>query len=365
MKRRMPGPIRSGSPAVPPQPVTQTAAAKPVAAPGRDTLLERLGDKVEKFVERLMPEPYRPGPGPRVDVFNTTKDLLSDKAFNALRPKTPIEKLEGPMKVAYGPLAAPPTLKRPVVMIPGLTMPAQSFDTMANQLGRNPKNGPVVVYVAEQDTFRLGDKSGREATADELKSAKLFQIEYRDPWAAPTVKAPQISRAMERISKATSTESLDVVTHSAGGTDFRLYLDGRDAAQGPKIERAVLIGPASHGTYMGNLGAAIGQVVKNVDDAGRELKVGSTLIEGLNTHWERQRAQVSGGVTIIGTTGTPTMGPADGVFEDGDGFMPTAQLAMPGANTVLMEGPHDTAAAHLWQVQYAGVVNAALEVLGR
>lgn len=360
----MPAPIRSGTPAVPQQ-VTPTPAAKPVEAPKPEHLLQRLEAKVEKFVQHLVPEPYRPGPGPRVDVFNTTKDVLSDTAFNALRPNTPIAQLTGPMKVAYGPLAAPPTLKRPVVMIPGLTMPAQSFDTMANQLGRNPKNGPVVVYVAEQDTFRLGDKAGREATPDELKHAKLFELEYRDPWAAPTVKAPQIARAMERIARATSTPSLDVVTHSAGGTDFRLYLDGRDAQQGPKIEHAVLIGPASHGTYMGNLGATVGQPVKNVDDAGRELEVGSKLISGLNTTWERQRAQVASGVTIIGTTGTPTLGPAEGVFEDGDGFMPTAQLSMPGAHTVLMEGPHNTAAAHLWQVQYAGVVNAAFDVLGR
>jgi len=363
----MPGPIRSGSPAVPQINVTQTPAAKPVekVAPKHENLLQRLGDKVEKLVQHVVPEPFRPGPGPRVDVFNTTKDLLSDAAFNALRPNGSIDKLTGPMKVAYGPLAAPPTLKRPVVMIPGLTMPAQSFDTMANQLGRNPKNGPVVVYVAEQDTFRLGDKSGREATADELKNAKLFEVEYRDPWAAPTVKAPQIARAMERISKATATDTVDVVTHSAGGTDFRLYLDGRDAAHGPKIEHAVLIGPASHGTYMGNIGATVGQPVKNVDDAGRELAVGSKLIGDLNNTWDRQRSQIASGVTIIGTTGTPTLGPAKGVFEDGDGFMPTAQLAMPGANTVLMEGPHNTAAAHLWQVQYAGVVNAAFDVLGR
>jgi hypothetical protein len=29
-----------------------------------------------------------------------------------------------------------------------------------------------------------------------------------------------------------------------------------------------------------------------------------------------------------------------------------------------MEGPHNTPLAHLWQVQYSGVVNAAFDVLG-
>jgi hypothetical protein len=249
-------------------------------------------------------------------------------------------------------------------MIPGLTMPAKSFDRMGDQLATNKANGPVIVYVASQDTFRLGDSQGREATPAELKSAKVFELEYKDPWASPTLKAPQISRAMDRIAQATGQPGLDVVTHSAGGTDFRLYLDGRDPSKGPKVEHAVMIGPASHGTYLGNIGSVVGNPVKNVDDASRELAVGSKMINDLNTNWDRQRNQVASGFTIIGTTGTPTLGPAKGVFEDGDGYMPSAQLDLPGAKTVRMEGPHKTPLAHLWQVQYSGVVNAAFDVLG-
>lgn len=370
--RAMTTPVRRSSTAAAPK-VEKKPASRPAAAPAKSAgwapktgnVFERIGRGFERVKDQLTPAPYRQGPGPRVDVFNATKDWMSDRVFNKLRPATPIEKLTGPQRVAYGPLDAPPTLKRPVVMIPGLTMPAQSFDTMANQLGTNPKNGPVVVYVAEQDTFRLGDAQGRQVTADELKTAKLFQIEYRDPWASPTSKAPQLARAMERISKATSAPSLDVVAHSAGGTDFRLYLDGRDPAKSVNIERAVLIGPASHGTYLGNIGDVVGAPVKNVDDAARELAVGSKRIDGLNATWARQRAQLPGGVTIIGTTGTPTLGPAKGLFEDGDGYMPSAQLDLPGATTVRLEGPHDTPLAHLWQVQYAGVVNAAFDVLRR
>ena len=44
--------------------------------------------------------------------------------------------------------------------------------------------------------------------------------------------------------------------------------------------------------------------------------------------------------------------------------MPSKQLDMPGAKTIRMEGPHKTPLAHLWQVQYSGVVNAAMGVLG-
>lgn len=315
---------------------------------------------VKNAAENLF-EVLNPKQGPKLDVFNAAKDWMSDRAFNALRPDVPAEKLKGAEKVAYGPLVKPPVLKRPLVMIPGLTMPAASFDHGAKRLAENKANGPVIVYVASEDKFRLGDKNGREVSSAELKTAKLFQLEYRDPWAAPTNKAPQIQRAMERIAEATGQGTVDVLAHSAGGTDFRLYLDERSG--GPAINKAVLIGPASHGTCIGNIGSVVGSPVKNVDDAARELAVGSKLIERLNQNWERQRDQIAGGVTIIGTTGTPTLGPKPGVFEDGDGYMPSAQLSMPGAKTVLMEGPHNTPLAHLWQVQYSGVVNAGFAAI--
>ena len=346
---------KRAAPAAPPPKATGWA---PAAAKSRNPF-ERVADAFKGAVT-----PFVQGPGPKVDPFNASKNWMSDRVFHQLQPGGPIEKLQGPQRVAYGPLQAPPTLKRPVVMIPGLTMPAQSFDRMGDQLATNKANGPVVVYVASQDKFRLGDAQGRELSAAELKGAKLFEVEYKDPWASPTLKAPQIAAAMSRIAGATGQSGVDVVTHSAGGTDFRLYLDGRDASKGPKVEHAVFIGPASHGTYLGNIGAVVGNPLKNVDDASRELAVGSKMINDLNTNWDRQRSQVASGVTIIGTTGTPTLGPAKGVFEDGDGYMPSAQLDMPGAKTVRMEGPHNTPLAHLWQVQYAGVVNAAFDVLG-
>lgn len=330
----------------------------------REQVVNRVAEAVDDFKDSLTHSPFQRGEGPKIDVFNAAKDWMSDRIFNTLKPNGPVEKLQGPARVAYGPVNAPPTLKRPVVMIPGLTMPAQSFDRMGDGLAKNTANGPVVVYVASQDTFRLNDAQGREVKGSELKNAKIFQVEYEDPWASPTLKAPQIARAMARIGKATGQGEVDVVAHSAGATDFRLYLNQRDASRGPSVAHAAFIGPASHGTYLGNIGQVAGNPMKNVDDASRELAVGSKMIDGLNADWDRQRHQIAGGVTIIGTTGTPTLGPKKGIFEDGDGYMPTAQLDMPGAKTVLMEGPHNTPLAHLWQVQYSGVVNAVFDVLG-
>lgn len=317
---------------------------------------------VKQRVNDHLKEPFRQGAGPKIDPVNATKDYLSDKGFEAGRPKKPAVNLQGPLRTAYGPLNPPPTLKRPVVMLPGLTMPAQSFDRMANQLATNQENGPVIVYVAAQDAFRVDDAQGRPANDAEVRGARLFEVEYVDPWAAPSAKAPQVGKALDRIAQATG-QAVDVVTHSAAGTDFRLYLEQRDPASSPVINRAVLIGPASHGTEIGNIGTVVGEHVKHVDLAAAELAEGSELVAQLNETWPHQRDQIKNGVTIIGTTGTPTLGPAEGLFEDGDGYMPKAQLAMPGAALITREGPHKTPLAHLWQVQYSEVVNATFEAL--
>ncbi|MFL5320420.1 MAG: esterase/lipase family protein [Myxococcaceae bacterium] len=337
----------------------EKAVAKPVNAVKAE--INKGHSLLDKFHLDFPKLPHLEGPKP--DPFNTVKDWASDKAFNALRPNKKVSEMSAPQRVAYGEINAPPVLKRPVVMIPGLTMPAKSFNAMGEGLAKNPQNGKVAVYVAEEGKFRLGGVHGQELSEAEAAKMKIFEVEYKDPWASPTKKAPQIAQALDAISKVTGQKDVDVVTHSAGGTDFRLYLDQRDASKGPHINRTVMIGPASHGTYLGNIGAVVGQPVKNVDDAARELAVGSKMINDLNADWDKQRGQIAGGVTIIGTTGTPTLGPAKGVFEDGDGYMPAAQLAMPGAKVVTMEGPHNTPLAHLWQVQYSGVVNAAFDAL--
>ena len=110
------------------------AAAAPAKATGWAPKTAARPNPFERLKDKLTPEPFRQGPGPKIDPFNASKDWMSDRVFNKLRPNGPPEKLTGPQRVAYGPLDAPPTLKRPVVMIPGLTMPAQSFDTLGDRL---------------------------------------------------------------------------------------------------------------------------------------------------------------------------------------------------------------------------------------
>jgi hypothetical protein len=190
----------------------------------------------------------------------------------------------------------------------------------------------------------------------DVKKSKMFEVQYTNVFGAPTEKAPQLSKAFAAISKATGAPDLDVVAHSAGCTDFRLYLQDRSPAEkaATGINSAVLIGPASHGTFMGNVGAVAGAPL-GVKQAGQELAMGSPLVKRLNDNWNDQKDQVKGQVTIIGVSGAPTAG--EGGIGDGDGFMRVKDLGMPGAETVVLRGVDPTPVAHLSETAYSGVID--------
>ena len=272
-----------------------------------------------------------------------------------------VNQVQAGVDTSMGPLGPPPTLSKPVVMITGLTMQASSYDPMAQHLASNPKNGPVAVYVVADGKFHQGSVTGPVMNPQQAQSAKIFEVQYIDPKAAPTEKAPQIAQAMKAIQGATGQSNVDVVCHSAGCTDFRLYLQqrtGADASMG--IDHTVFIGPASHGTEMGNVGDAVGAPL-GLKQAGGELAVGSSLVDNLNQNWSNQLGQMKGGLTIVGLKGAPTASP-EGLV-DGDGYMPADSVGMPGAKTVMLQGVNPTPLMHLWEVHYSGVINTVDQAL--
>jgi hypothetical protein len=263
---------------------------------------------------------------------------------------------------AYNQPSPPPALARPVLMIPGLTMDAASFDPMAEQLGSTGVNGHAAVYVASEQQFHLDGVGGPVLTGKQLAGIKMFELQYIDAKAAPTAKQSQVADALAAIQSATGAGTIDVVTHSAGGTDFRTYLQDRDPEAGPKIGETVMIGPASHGTFMGDVGAKLGKPM-GLDKAGAELAMHAPLIEMLNRTWDHQRGQIGGHVTIVAVGGAPTYGV--GGFKDGDGYMQADQAALPDTETIYVKGLDPTAVAHLREVEYAGVIQVVQEALAR
>jgi hypothetical protein len=335
-----------------------TAATKPT--------LERLEQKVEREFEELAHDSQALGQSlvsKGWQQLAKVQTAIFDGQVGAAvsNPSTPaLAKLGFD---AFKPLPPAPELRRPVVMVTGLTMQAASYDPMSNHLASNPKNGLAAVYSLDDGRFHLGGVGGRVMGEAELKKTKLFQVQYTDVRGAPTEKAPQLAKAFAAIERVTRAPALDVVAHSAGCTDFRLYLDSRDQAakDSVKFNQVMLVGPASHGTSMGNLGEAVGGPL-GLGDAGRELKLASPLVTSLNATWDQQREQAKA-FTIIGVGGAPTIGPNG--LTNGDGFMAVDQLALPKAETVVLRGADPTPVAHLMEIGYSGVLGEIDQRLAR
>ncbi|MBL8951551.1 MAG: hypothetical protein JNK82_12290 [Myxococcaceae bacterium] len=268
---------------------------------------------------------------------------------------------------AFAPLEKPPALKRPVVMIPGLTMPASSYDPLARNLATDKANGPVATFVAATGEFHYGGKDGRVMSDIEVKNTKIFQLEYKNAKAAPTEKAPQIAAMMQAVATKTGRKDVDVVTHSAGGHDFRQYLDTRTEAH-VNVGKLAMIGPVTHGTVMGNIGSAVGGVL-GLKEASDQLGIGDDLVKHLDAAWPKARAQIGGDVNIIGISGAPTLGPkgknGELGFQTGDGYVQADELGLPGAKVKVLKGADPTPIAHLKEVGYSGVVNEVQRILGQ
>lgn len=314
---------------------------------------KKIGENINKAIDKASAKVQS-------EIFNGP---IGDAVSDSTRPGWVAKGINKLGLTAFKPAPPPPVLKRPVVMITGLTMQAASYDPMAKHLASNSANGKVAVFVVADGKFHDGGVDGKVLTDTQAAKTKMFQIQYTDVKGAPSDKEPQLEQAFRAIKRATHAPSLDVVAHSAGCTDFRLYLDKRpEADKSIGINEAVFIGPASHGTFMGNVGNAVGRPI-GVEKAGTELEIGSPLVKHLNDDWAKQRGQVKGNVTIVGISGAPT--PGQGGLSNGDGFMPVNQLGMPNANTIVLKGSDPTPVAHLMEVGYSGVIAEVQKRLGQ
>lgn len=312
------------------------------------------------------------GFGPaRVPARDTVGEL---KPIASKYSMSPMQEVGG----AHDPAQPAPVLKRPVVMIPGLMLGAESFDNMAQQF-KSPSNGDAFVYNAKSGSFHKGSADGPRASDGELRNAKLFQLEPRDKFGAPSDGARDVAEMMQAVKKATGQSTIDAVTHSAGGHRLRSYLDTR-SDKSVKLNNVVMVGPVSHGTVIGSAGSIFGGRMPLVGKAADEMKIGGPFTEGLNARFDAQRSQM-GSLTVIATNGAPlTVGPG-GPSVGGDGFVEPDQAALPGARNLLLTtklssgwgSPRDLARRaldatpknHFDQIGYSGVINHVGEALVR
>lgn len=223
-----------------------------------------------------------------------------------------------------------PKLQRPVLLVHGFMGDASNFNGMAKWLERDGVNrsGGVI-------------HGGQPFEAD--PNGDFFGLEFSKPWNPIERNASELKAAVDEICRKTGASSVDVVAHSKGGLDVRMYLMNPDE----KIDHVLLLGTPNHGALLADLGAFARErlhipafPLNNDPDATRclnELSVdhvdrhgtpNNPLLRHLNEQWEVQRGRAQ--FLNIAGTGIPTAGGTVGVSVLGDGMVAQRSAVMPG-----------------------------------
>ncbi|MBI3928415.1 MAG: alpha/beta fold hydrolase [Armatimonadetes bacterium] len=243
----------------------------------------------------------------------------------------------------------PPRLPRPVLMVHGYNGSAERWEHLVGWLtsGDAPVNRDGGTLVAGQNT-----------PID--PQANLFSLRFSRPFNSVDSNARELREAVERVCAATGAREVDLVTHSMGGLDARLYLDSADE----RVGKVVMLAPPDHGSQLANLELVFREkfgypIQPPVDDpevrrALHQLSVDKTkggvpqnpFLHELNQHWDQQRGRAD--ILIMTANGIPTLTSKPGVTIYGDGVVTRASAVMP-----------DVPAKHVWFRTHGGIQNTA------
>jgi len=256
-------------------------------------------------------------------------DCFVSGAAEQPAPAAPVAVVEDPQQ------PAPPVLTRPVIFVHGYN----SGDYVWNELSwylqgdGPPVNPPGGTYEAAQPGYL--DPQG-----------KLFNLKFSKPWQSAAKNADELERALEAVAKATGADKIDVVAHSMGCLNTRLYLD----RGGSRVGKLIMLAPPNHGSIQANselwmrehLGVPVFPPNSDPDvkAALMDLRVhmapeenggecGNPFLHELNQRWDEQVARTEG-VTIMVGGGVPTLEPDGSTTVQGDGFVPWSSSVMPG-----------------------------------
>lgn len=322
LSQRLPPASRSAVPA---------EGAEPTGAPVEETALGRL-------------------------ISNTLNNVLLPLEVGALTSlERGLEKLTGHVVFeALAPAPPPVPLKRPLLMIPGLFMQPQSFDTVANHFASAPgARKAVAIYDTEHDQLHLKSTKAPPITKDaELRSVKPIKLDFSNPMAPADEKAAQIDRALDTIAKRYG-QTIHVAAHSQGNEAFLLALLDRAKAGKPAVvESFTNLGGVEKGTLMGNIGAVAGGLA-GVKESGAEVAFGGEVVKLIEENWDLIRSQIKGGIHNVAFAGGPTMG-ADGQLAIGDGFTTVRDQGVPDGTKEVLRIPDVLPTAHLVEIALPG-----------
>lgn len=224
-----------------------------------------------------------------------------------------------------------PKLEKPVLLVHGYNSGPSTWENMKTWLvTQNPDGGVVKANTGNIDP-----------------NGKVFAMEFSRPYNPLSNNASELRQAIDRITAATGAKEIDVVAHSMGGLDTRLYLDQGNE----KVDKLVMIGTPNHGSVLAdiemtfrNLGLPL---LPPTDDAlVRQALTDLSEVRGdnnptlaqLNKNWDRQRSRAN--MLIITGNGKPTLASRFTLTMRGDAVVSQASARMPNVPVKNMWGVH-------------------------
>jgi pimeloyl-ACP methyl ester carboxylesterase len=230
------------------------------------------------------------------------------------------------------PLPPPPKLQRPVLFVHGYNSGDHVWNNMNWYFldGGNAMGGTV--HATEPSYL---DPCG-----------KIFNMRFSKPWQSAAKNEAELENALEQIANVTGYPKVDVVAHSMGALNTRLYID----QGGQRVGKLVMIAPPNHGSIQAdtelwmreNLGIPVfppnadPDVLEALKDLRADLPPdepggppGNPFLNDLNTRWNAQRDATEGAAILVGG-GVPTVNTDGSVTPFGDGFVTWESSSMPG-----------------------------------
>lgn len=243
------------------------------------------------------------------------------------------------------PEEAPPVLQRPVLFVHGYNGAAENWSTFTDWLTRD-------------DINHKGGLVKGDGTSQVDPQGKVFQMQFARPYNSCATNARELERAVDQICRATGSREIDIVAHSKGGLDSRLYVDQGNE----KVNHLVMIATPNHGTILADLelnfremgmplfppfeDAEVNQALRDlsVDKVNNHNQVNNPTVHGLNVNLDRQKARVE--MMTVDGNGVPTLSDRTVLTFRGDGVVPRHSVELPGVER-----------SHKWWVNHTQVKN--------
>ena len=285
-------------------------------------------------ITSTLPSPVRPklSETPRPSQQPSLEDIMAadNFEFQWTGQENTVDSFELPEENA-------PKLQKPVLLVHGFNSGASTWENMHTWLVRDGVN---------KDGGVISPNSG-QVNSD----GRVFAMQFSRSCNSLANNAAELREAIDRITAATGSKEIDVISHSMGGLDTRAYLDQGNE----KVDHLVMLATPNRGSVLADLDLkfrewGLNTIPKEDDpliraalkDLGEVREGNNPNLTLLNQNFDRQKSRAK--MLVIAGNGRPTLASRYRVTIKGDTTVSRESATLPGVPL-----------RNIWGVNHGGV----------